>query len=96
MIETKTITVTATGQQARIPFDPAKNNMIIANAGASDVFTVQGATTVGGTLINILDLASKSGPMQEFIWANFVELSISVATLVSGGFSFSVHSSPKH
>jgi len=96
MIETKTITVTASGQQARIPLDPAKNNMIICDAGASDIFTVQGATVSAGTLINITELASWTGPMQEMIWANFAELSINVATLVSVGFTFKVHSSPKH
>lgn len=96
MIETKTITVVATGQQARIPLDPAKNNMIICDAGASDVFTVQGADVAAGTLISITELASWTGPMQEMIWANFAELSINVATLVSGGFTFKVHSSPKH
>ena len=96
MIETKTITVTATGQQARIPLDPAKNNMIICDAGASDIFTVRGAIVAGGSLISITELASWTGPMQEMIWANFAEISINVDTLVSAGFTFKIHSSPKH
>lgn len=96
MIETKTITVTVTGQQARISLDPAKNNMIICDAGASDIFTVQGAAVAGESLVSITELASWSGPMQEMIWANFAEISITVGTLVSAGFTFNIHSSPKH
>jgi hypothetical protein len=96
MIETETITVSSTGQQTRIPLNPAKNNMIICNAGASDIYTVQGAAIVGSSLINIEELTSWKGSMQEMLWANFAEISINVASLVSAGFTFKIHSSPKH
>lgn len=95
MIETKTITVTATGQQARIPLDPAKNNMLICNAGNLDTFSVQGAVVSGGPLIVISELAQWVGPLQTSFWGNFAELSIIVDGLVSSNFTFNIHSSPK-
>lgn len=96
MIETKTITVTATGQQVRIPLDPAKNNMIMCDAGDSDVFSVQGASEIDGTLVELDELSDWSGVMQEAFWGVFAELSITVDTLVSSGFTFKIHSSPRH
>lgn len=95
MIESKIITVTATGQQARIPLDPTKNNMLICNAGILDTFSVQGATVAGGTLTVIQDLAQWVGPMQEMFWGNYAEISITVDALASASFTFAVHNSPK-
>ncbi|CAB4213322.1 hypothetical protein UFOVP1451_12 [uncultured Caudovirales phage] len=96
MIETKTITVTATGQQAVIPLDPAKNNTLICDAGILDTFSVQGAAVAGGTLETISELANWVGPMQEIFYGNYAELSITVDALASASFTFKIRSSPKH
>jgi hypothetical protein len=95
MIETKTITVTAAGQQARIPLNPAKNNMLICNAGNLDTFSVQGAIVPGGPLTAITELTQWVGPLQTMFWGNYAELSIVVEGLVSASFTFNTHSSPK-